>query len=305
MKVAVTGATGVIGTSAVRALVTARHDVVGLARTPDKAAVLRELGADSASTSLFDGDGLIEMFGGCDAVCNFATHVPVGYGAVWPRAWREHDRLRTEGVLRVLEAARQAGVRRVVQESASFIYAGNGDGWITEDSPLGINRATEPVSVGESHVQQFQCGSRRGVVLRFGTIVGNDALTRRLLRSVRIGRPVAIGSPGSWAHVVHTDDLGTAVVAALDAPSGVYNVGAEPVLWDDCVQGFAQAVGKTSSDFLGPLLRRLAGPRAEPLTRSLRVSSDHFMAQTGWAPRRPTFGPSWFDVATMQSTAFR
>lgn len=303
MRIAVTGATGVIGTTVVRALVASGHDVVGVARTPRKAALLHEMGAESSRTSMFDPDGLAEMFAGCDVVCSFATHVPVGYAAAWPASWREHDWLRTEGVRRVIDAAREAGVRRVVQESVSCMYAGNGDGWITEDSALGINRATEPASVGESHVQRFQCGSRQGVVLRFGTIVGDDPLTSWLLRSVQRGRPIGIGSPGHWAHVVHTDDLGPAVVAALEAPSGVYNVGAEPVRWDHYLKGMADAVGKESGDFMGPLLRRLAGTRVEPLTRSLRVSSDHFVAQTGWASRRPVFDESWFDALRMKSQA--
>ena len=305
MKVAVTGATGVIGTSAVRALVAAGHDVVGLARTPSKAVDLESRGAQAALTSIFDQDGLARMFDGCDAVCNFATHIPVGYSAAWPGAWRENDRLRTEGVRRVVDAARQAGVRRLVQESVSFIYADNGDDWITERSPVEINRATEPASVGESHVQDYACRSRQGVVLRFGTIVGDDGLTRWLLRSARHGRPVGMGRPESWAHVVHTDDLGPAVVAALNAPGGVYNVGAEPVRRADLVQGYADAVGQDSGEFIGPLLRKLAGTRVEPLTRSLRVNSEHFVAQTGWTPRRATFDASWFDVVDRESKAVR
>lgn len=305
MKVAVTGATGVIGTSAVRALVAAGHDVVGLARTPAKAAALEALGARAVSTSIFDHDGLVAMFEGADAVCNFATHIPVGLSAAWPGAWREHDRLRTEGVHSVVGAARSAGVRRIVQESVSFIYADSGDEWITEQSPLEITGATEPVSVGEAHVQDYACRSRSGVVIRFGTIVGDDQLTRWILRSAMRNRPVGMGRPDGWAHVVHTDDLGPAAVAALSAPSGIYNVGAEPVQRTDLVQGYADAVGRGSAGFVGPLLRRLAGTRAEPLTRSLRVSSEHFVAQTGWTPRRAKFDASWFDVVDMESKAVR
>jgi len=305
VKVAVTGATGVIGTSAVRALVAAGHDVVGLARTPQKAALLHDLGATSARTTNFEHEGLVEMFDGCDAVCNVATHIPVGISAAWPGAWRENDRLRTDGVRRVVAAAREAGVRRFVQESVSFIYADHGDGWITEESPLEINRATEPASVGESHLQAYQCGSRHGVALRFGTIVGADGLTRRMLKSARNRRPIGMGSPGGWAHLVHTDDLGSAVVAALNAPSGVYNVGAEPALRADLVQGVADAVGRDSAEFMGPFLRRIAGPRVEPLARSLRVSSEHFIAQTGWTPRRSVFDASWFDVPSTESKALR
>jgi nucleoside-diphosphate-sugar epimerase len=104
---------------------------------------------------------------------------------------------------------------------------------------------------------------------------------------------------------VHTDDLGPAVVAALQAPTGVYNVGAAPVQRGELVAGYAKAVGVEGGTFLGPVLRRLAGPRIEPLTRSLRISSDHFSAQTGWHPIRPTFDPAWFDAAELPAAAAR
>ena len=305
MRVVVTGATGVIGTSAVRALVAAGHQVVGLARTQHKADALRDLGAEPARARLFDHDALASVFDGSDVVCNLATHIPVGYAALVPGAWRENDRLRTAGVGAVVAAARDAGVRRIVQESVSFLYADNGDDWINEGSSLGITGATEPASVGESQVQDYQCLSRHGVVLRFGSIVGDDAQSRWMLRANRSRRPIGMGDPGNWAHVVHTDDIGYAVVAALSAPSGVYNVGAEPVRRADLVQGFADAVGQEHAAFLGRTTRRLAGTRIEPMTRSLRVSSEHFTAQTGWAPRRRTFDASWFDLLEPQPNAAR
>lgn len=296
MRVAVTGATGVIGRSAVPALVGAGHDVVGLARTPEKAALLERLGASAVTTAITDHDGLVAMFEGADAVANFATSVPVGYAALRPSRWRANDRLRTEGVRCVVAAARKAGVRRIVQESVSFLYADQGDEWITEGSPVEITRATEPAAVGEAHLQEYACGSRVGVVLRFGTIVGDDPLTRFQLRATRNGRPVGLGRPDGWAHVVHTDDLGSAVLAALVAPSGVYNVGAEPVRRRQLVRGFAEAVGRENIEFMGPMMLRLAGARVEPLTRSLRISSDAFTACTGWTPTRGTFDAGWFDV---------
>jgi nucleoside-diphosphate-sugar epimerase len=296
VRVAVTGATGVIGSAAVTELVRAGHDVVGMARTPENAQQLGDAGATAVRTSLLDHAGMVAMLDGADAVCNFATHVPVGMAALRPGAWRLHDRLRTDGVRRVLQAAREAGVRRVIQESVSFLYADDGDKWIDEDAPLDITRATEPASVGESLVQQYSCDSRVGVVLRLGTIVGDDPVTRLQLRLLRQGRPIGLGTPEGWAHVVHTDDLGTAVLAALSAPSGVYNVGAEPVRRYQLVAGFSRAAGRESIDFLGPVMRRLGGVRLEPLGRSLRVSSERFGAVTGWAPRRSAFDHSWLDA---------
>jgi nucleoside-diphosphate-sugar epimerase len=114
-----------------------------------------------------------------------------------------------------------------------------------------------------------------------------------------------MGRPDQWTHLVHTDDLGPAVAAALHAPRGVYNVGAEPVLRGALVNGYAKAVGADAGSFLGPVLRRLAGPRIEPLTRSLRVSSEHFSAQTGWRAVRSTFDPAWFDAAARPAAAAR
>lgn len=295
MRVAVTGATGVLGTAAVRALVDAGHDVVALARTAAKARTVEQWGARAAQVSLFDRDELAGVFDGCEVVCSLATRIPFGLRAARSSAWQENDRLRTEGVRRVVEAARLAHVRRVVQESVSLVYADQGDDWIDEQSPLDINTANEPVCVAESHVQGFQSDLRQGVVLRFGLIVGDDVMTRFWVRMARAGRPVGIGSPEGWVHAVHTDDLGPALAVAVTASGGIYNVGARPVRRHDLVQAYALAAGRESAGFMGPFLRRVSGNRAEPVSRSLRVSSERFIDRTGWMPTRPHFEPSWLD----------
>ncbi len=268
-----------------------------LARSAANIDRITGLGARPVSADLFDVESLVRIYDGADAAVNLATEVPVGYAAAWPAAWKHNDQLRTRAVANVATAARTAGVRRIVQESASFVYADAGDAWITERDPIEITPATEPVAVGESHVQDYAGGFRAGVLLRFGCILGDDPLTKFWLKAAATGRPVGIGSPDAWTHLVHTDDLGTAVLAALHAPSGVYNVGAAPVRRAELVEGFAKAVGASEGGYLGPVLRRLAGGRIEPMTRSLRVSSDHFAAQTGWQPTRPAFDPAWFDAA--------
>lgn len=293
MKIAVTGATGVLGGAAVRALVADGHDVRGLARTRAKAELLESWGASPVAADLFTDHELVAAFDGCDAVCNLATRIPVGLRAIRSAAWAENDRIRTEGVSRVVAAARAARVRRVVQESVSLLYADHGDEWIDEQSALDITTATEPACVAESHVQDYASDLRQGVVLRFGMIIGDDALSRFWVRAARAGLPVGLGSPDGWVHPVHTDDLGSAVVAALTVPSGLYNVGAEPVRRAALAQGYAHAAGRSSATFMRPTLQRFAGRRAEPVTRSLRVSAHSFRSQTGWAPRRPAFDASW------------
>ncbi len=297
MKVVVTGGTGVIGRAAVRALVEAGHEVDVVSRTADRAALVESMGARPRLGDVLDTDALAEAYAGADAAVNLATKVPVGYAALLPHAWRRHDELRTQGVASVVEAARRSGVRRIVQESVSTVYADQGEDWVTEESPVEITAATEPAAVGESRIQEYACGSRTGVVLRFGGIVGDDPITRFWLRSAAGGRPVGFGSPQGWVHLVHTDDLGAAVLAALQVPSGIYNVGAEPVRRARLIEGYAEAAGVGCGTYLGPVMRRLIGSRNEPLTRSLRVDSGLFRSRSGWCPRRPVFDPHWFDAA--------
>jgi nucleoside-diphosphate-sugar epimerase len=304
MKIAVVGATSVVGASAIAALLSAGHAVVGLARRSADVALIESWGAEGVSADIFDRDAVVAVLDGCDAVVNALSRVPAGYRAMRGSAWREHDRLRTEGVRAVVGAAREAHVRRIIQESVSLVYTDHGDDWIDEESALSINAATEPACVAESHVQDYQSDLRHGVVLRLGRIFGDDDTTGMLLRGVQKGRSIGLGAPAGWIHPLHTDDIGSAVVAALRAPSGVYNVGAEPVRRQQVVAAFAEVAGKDSG-FIGPALRRLNGRRAEPFTRSLRVSSEHFRLSTGWMPRRPEFDASWLEGAETRTRVLR
>lgn len=295
VRIVVTGGTGVLGRSAVSALTEAGHEVAVVVRSARSTAVVADLHVRALHGDVLRGDGLDAAFEGADAVVNLACAMPVGHSLLAPRAWRRHDALRTTGVRHVVEAARRAGVRRVVQESVSLLYADQGEEWVTESSPLEITGSTEPAAVGESLVQDFTCGSRTGVVLRLGTLVGDDPQTRHQLRAVAQGRRIHGGHPADWAHVLHTDDVGEAVVAALHAPSGVYNVGAEPVQRHDLAQGYADAVRADSALLRPSASRWRGGSRYEPMTRSLRVCSEFFASQTGWRPLRPKFDVSWFD----------
>ena len=293
MRVAVAGADSVVGRCALPGLEAAGHEVV-------------RLGRGAGVATLFDVDALTAAMRGCDALVNLSAQMPVGTSARRHRAWRTHDLLRSEGVRRLAAAARAAGVRRVVQQSVSFVYADQGNEWVTEESPVCVTCATEPASVGELAVQEFaESPCRAGVVLRMGLVIGDSLLSRWTLRTVASGRPIGLGSPQGFIHVIHSDDVGGAVDAALGVPSGVYNVGAEPVRRADLVAGYAEAAGQAAGGFVSPFMTRLFGSRLEPLARSLRVSSDRFTNATGWAPRRDAFDARWLDAAWLPVTAGR
>jgi nucleoside-diphosphate-sugar epimerase len=229
-----------------------------------------------------------------------ATCAPIGMQALRSRAWRAHDRIRSEGSRSVVAAARRAGVQRIVQESASVIYADAGEGWIDERSPITVNRAVEPAVLAEANAEEFGGATRDWVVLRFGAIVGDDAFTAWRLARARTGHAIGFGDPRGWTHLVHSDDVGSAVLASLAAPSGTYNVGAQPVRRIELVDAFAEAVGRATVGYMPRVLQRIGGERAELLTRSQRVSSDALMQAAAWKPVHKYFSVEWLTEKTAE-----
>lgn len=284
-----------MGRSAIIALHEAGHTVVGLARSADKAIQVANMGAELHVGDLFDRDSLVDGMRGCDAVCNLATHVPIGASAALPGAWSKNNRIRSVGSKIVADAAREAGVARIVQQSLSFIYGDRGDEWIDEHSPIDVTKYAEPVVVAESHIERFVREGGEGVSLRFGLITGTDGNSDYLLNRARAGKPTGMGPREGWCHVIHPEDVGTATVAALVAPSGVYNAGAEPIRRADLVDAYALAAGRKEGKFYGALVVKLAGEKIELMTRSQRVSSQRLTDRTGWHPAYPKLTPDWFD----------
>ena len=283
MRVAVAGAGSAVGRCAVPWLQDSGHEVVNLGRT---------------MRSLLDVERMADLMRGSDVVVHLTPPEPPGFSAAaWSRDWRLHDLTLTVGVQRLLQAARAAGVRRVVAQSASLVYADQGEEWITEGSPVCVTSATEPASEGELAVQEFAAEPcHTGVILRLGQLVGDCSRTQDSLRQAARGRAVAVGEPEGFVHLIHSDDVGPAIEAALTVGSGTYNVGADPVRRGELADRLAAAVGRERGAFLGPLRRRLGGERLEPLQRSLRVSSSSFTHATGWMPRRTALDATWFDL---------
>ena len=226
MRVFVAGATGVLGRRAVPALAAAGHEVTALVRSPAKAALARSLGATPVEVSLFDPDALRAAVAGHDAVCNLATHIPPLAKAAQAGSWQENSRIRSEGSRNLVDAALAAGAACYVQESIAFLYGEHGDESIDAcTAPIVESAPTGPVRAAEAEAARFAAAGGRGVVLRFGGFVAPDSdQTLTILRAARRGFAVEPGRPEAWFPSIAVDDAATAVVAALAAPSGTYDV---------------------------------------------------------------------------------
>lgn len=301
MKVFVAGATGAIGGHAIPALIREGHEVTALARTPEKAARLAEQGAKPVSISIFDRQALTAAFTGQDAVVNLTSAIPPMIQFMRAKAWRNNDQVRTEGSAAVMDAAIAAGVDRLVQESICMLYKDKGSEWIDEDWPTELFPRSRANLAAESNAKRLSDAGRTAVVLRLGWFYGPGARhSEQFLALARRHIGVIMGPPDSYVSSIQMGDGGAAVVAALRAPDGIYNVvDDEPLKKRDYAAALAAAAGKRMW-LRGPgRAALLFGHRVTSLTRSLRVSNARFRSATGWAPRYASAWDGWIATAAL------
>jgi nucleoside-diphosphate-sugar epimerase len=303
MKIFLTGGTGAIGRFVLPALVEAGHEVTALARDDDKAAWVESQGAQAARVSMFDVGALTEAFTGHEIVANLATAIPPLTEALKASAWDTNIRIRTEGSTAVVDAALAAGVGRLIQESISFCYPDGGDTWLDETTPIQAPPGIDAVAVAEANANRFTDSGRIGIVLRFGFFYGPGSVHTK--DSIRLARrhlgPVA-GPPDAYQSSIHLADAASAVVAALGAPAGIYNVtDDEPLTKKEYAQAVGAAVGAKPWVDVPGRLARVGGIKTDVMTRSNRVSNAKFKEATGWSPCYPSAREGWLAMETVDA----
>lgn len=173
MKIFFTGATGVLGRTAIPRLVADDHDVAAVARSAADREWLDGVGATASQVDLFDAESIDRAVAGADAVIHFATAIPPMEKMAKRQAWATNDRLRAEATGLLVDAALAHGVGRFIQQSITLPYADGGEDWLGEDSPL------DPAWVvlrsaldAEGHVDRFRRGGGVGVTLRLSRLTG-------------------------------------------------------------------------------------------------------------------------------------
>lgn len=299
MRVFVAGGTGAVGCHAIRALVDGGHAVTAVARTPEKAAALAADGAEALSISIFDRAALTAAFDGHDAIVNLTSAIPPMSQFMNTKAWANNDRVRTEGSAAIVDAAIAAGVGRVVQESVSMLYPDRGAEWIDESVATDLFPMARANLAAEANANRFSTTGGTAVVLRFGWFYGPGAAhSEQFLALARWHVCVVMGRSAGYVSSIHVTDAGAAVVAALRAPAGTFNiVDDEPLQKRDFANALAVAAGKTAWLRVPGRAALLLGDRSTSLTRSLRVKNARFRSVTGWAPQYPSAREGWIATA--------
>ncbi len=145
MKALVTGATGFVGAHVVRALLADGHSVRALHRRSSRLDALAGLSYESALGDVTDLDSLRAASEGCDWVFHVAAVADY---------WRA-DRARmmdvnVEGTRRVLQAARETGVQRVVFTSSAAAVGFLNDRPANEADPFNLQPDRFPYGYSKS-----------------------------------------------------------------------------------------------------------------------------------------------------------
>jgi nucleoside-diphosphate-sugar epimerase len=304
MKVFVAGGTGVVGRPLLHRLVAEGHDVRALARSPQKADLVRRAGATPVEADLFDPEAMRRALEGVDAALHAATSIPPTRRALRRSAWAAHDRLRREGTRVLVDAALRAGIERVVKESIAFVYPDGGDAWIDEDTPPHDSPMLSSTFAAEREVERFSAAGGTGVTVRLGMFYGPEATTTddalRVAR-MRLAFPV-MGRPEQYHPSIHTDDAAAALAASLRAPAGLYNAAGTPSTKREFADAFAEAFGLRRLRIVPRWLAVVStGGRMAYALSSQRVSSARFTEATGWRPDHPGIREGWAAVAAARA----
>ena len=134
MKVFVTGATGFVGSHVARALAAQGAELRLLVRSSSRTENIDGLSADRVVGDLRAPQSLRPGMEGCE----LAFHVAADY-RLWTRRPEEMYRTNVEGTRGLLQAAREAGVRRVVYTSSVATMGFRSDGQpVDEDAPVAL-----------------------------------------------------------------------------------------------------------------------------------------------------------------------
>lgn len=313
-KILVTGGSGFVGSHVILQLLAAGHDVRAsvrsLSREGEVRAVLEKAGADTGRLSFVAADldkdeGWAEAVAGMDYVQHVASPFPL----TQPKDEQELIRPAVNGTLRVLRAARDAGVKRVVLTS-SFAAVGYGHGeravpyteadWTDVNGPA-VQPYMKSKTLAERAAWDFVAAEGKGMELAvvnpvgiFGPALGSDLSTSvELVRQMMAGK--LPGTPDLWFGVIDVRDVASLQLMAMTDPRAAGErylaIAGEPVSLHEMASVLHARIGtrlpRRLPDWLVRLLAVFVPLAREAVPRlGIRGAASNAKARAlGWTPR--------------------
>ena len=242
MKVALFGGTGFVGGYLVDALVDRGLEPVVLVRPGSEDKLRRATEVEVVAGDIASVEAVERTVGGADAVI-----YNIGILREYPRRGITFEALQYDGAVRAIEAARRAGVSRLVLMSAN-----------------GVRVPGTAYQETKFRAEEFACHSGMDVtVFRpsviFGDPRGSYEFATQLYREMVATPLPGIGFHNGWRAAagqiymspVHVEDVAAAFVKALEDPSTIgktYTLGGpESLSWTDMLRRVAAAAGRSKT----------------------------------------------------------
>lgn len=238
-KVLVTGGSGFVGSHVILQLLAAGHEVRttvrNLSREAEVRATLAAAGAGAGNRLSFFAADLEKDLGWAEAAagCDYVHHVASPFPPAQPKDEQELIRPAREGTVRVLRAARDAGVKRIVVTS-SFAAVGYGQGqrdtpyteadWTDPDGPA-VQPYMKSKTLAERAAWDFIAREGNGMELAvvnpvgiFGPALNGDLSTSIFLVKTMIEGKMP-GTPRLYLGVVDVRDVADLHLRAMTDPA--------------------------------------------------------------------------------------
>jgi uncharacterized protein (TIGR01777 family) len=292
VRVAVTGATGTIGSAVVEELVARGDEVVALTRDPDRAR--ERLGAEVEAVRWADpstAPAPAAALSGCDGVVHLL-------GEPVDQRWSDEAKprirdSRVNGTRYLVAGIRDADPRPrvLVSQSATGWYGARGDERLDESEPAAGDFLAQVVQAWEAEASAAEDLGLRLVLTRTGVVLSESggALARMMTPfKLGVGGPVAGGR--QYVPWVHMDDVAGAILFALDddRASGPLNVTApEPATNRELSKALGRALRRPA---VAPVpafaLKLMYGEMSSIVTTGARVVPAR-LTELGYEFRRP------------------
>lgn len=290
LRVAITGASGLIGSALARNLVGAGHRVVPIVRGTAREDEVRW----DPAAGLIDAHALE----GIDAAVHLAGE-SIAAGR-WTRARKLAIReSRTRGTTLIARAL--AGLERppavLVSASAVGIYGHRGDETLTEASPPGKGFLPEVATAWEAAAEPARAAGIRVAHPRFAAVLSaSGGMLERLLLPFRLGLGGPIGSGAQWMPLVSLADVVGAIRHLLSSPdlAGPFNVSLPtPVTNREFAQGLGSVLHRPALiPVPGAALRLAYGQLADELLIASAKVLPAALERSGYRFIHPALGSS-------------